>query len=182
MRKILILILSVLLIGSLSFATVKDTATFGINLSVPAVHDLKISASDASNVGEYNTATALTSTSIDYDELVSDTFYRLVKTNDRAGLKVQAKLEHLKAVSPVTTEIKYFLKSGTTLLGTSETVGTNYVTLMEVPASPGNGLRVASKPFLVELFSDPSGMSTTSAEASAVGEYSTTITFELATL
>lgn len=49
-------------------------------------------------------------------------------------------------------------------------------------AASGNGLRVVSKPFLVELFSDPSGMSTASAEASAVGEYSTTITFELVTL
>ncbi len=39
-----------------------------------------------------------------------------------------------------------------------------------------------SKPFFVELYSDPSGMSATSTEASAVGEYSTTITFELVTL
>lgn len=180
MKKILILIFSMLLIGSLSFAA--DTATLEINVSVPAVHDVKISTSDASNVGQYNAATALPSTSIGYNELVSGTFYMLVKTNDRLGLKIQAKLEHLKAASPVTTKIKYFLKSGATLLGTSETVGTNYVTLLEVLAAPGNGLRVVSRPFLVELYSDTSGMSTDSAEASAVGEYSTTITFELVTL
>jgi len=90
-------------------------------------------------------------------------------------------LEHLKAPSPVTTAIQYTLKSGTTTLGTSESVGTNYVDLLDIPASVGNGLRVVSKPFLVELYSDPATASTNSVEASAVGAYSTTITFELIT-
>jgi hypothetical protein len=180
MKKFLMLMV-IMLIGFSLIGAVKDTETLIVNFTVPAVHELKISATDATTVGAFNTATKVTDTTIDYEEMVSSGFFMLVKTNDRGGMKVQAKLEHLKAPSPVTTAIQYTLKSGTTTLGTSESVGTNYVELLDIPASVGNGLRVVSKPFLVELYSDPATASTNSVEASAVGAYSTTITFELIT-
>jgi hypothetical protein len=74
------------------------------------------------------------------------------------------------------------LKSGTTVLGESEQTATTYRELLDVPASAGNGLRVVSKPFLVELLSDGTGLATNSFELASVGEYSTSIVVELITL
>jgi hypothetical protein len=182
MKKFLFSILGLLLIGGMAFGAVRDSAALEINLSVPAVYDVKISSSDAENVGEFNSATSVTETAIEYSKLSSDVFYMLVKTNDRNGFSVKAKLKNLKAPSPVTTQIVYDIKSELVTLGTSKAKGTTYVELLNVPASPGNGLRVVSRSFYIDLYSDPSGMSKNSAEAAAVGEYSATITFVLVTV
>lgn len=179
-KKILIGVLLVLVAFGLSGA-VQDSATFEISLMVPAVYEIKIAEADATNVGQFNSATAVNSVSLTYGTAQSATFYMLVKTNDRANLKVQAKLEHLKAPS-IATMIAYSLKSGTAVLGESESVATTYRELLDVPASAGNGLRVVSKPFLVELLSDGTGLATNSFELASVGSYSTSITFELVTL
>lgn len=182
MKKILKLVLGLLLVGSMMFGAVVDTATFGIHMTVPAVHEIKIASADATTVGAFNTAVAVASTTVGYDVLVSDTFYMLIKTNNRSGLKVQAKLEHLKAPS-IATEIKYSLKSGINVLGTSVTSGATYTELMNISAdATGTGLRVVSKPFLVEVYSDTVTAGSDSAEAAAVGAYSTSVVFELITL
>lgn len=180
MRKFLVFMVIMFMISGLSGA-VQNSASFGISLSVPAVYELKVSDSNATNVGQFNSATAVNSVSLTYGTAQSATFYMLVKTNDRANLKVQAKLEHLKAPS-IETTIAYSLKSGTAVLGESESVATTYRELLDVPASAGNGLRVVSKPFLVELLSDGTGVTPNAFELASVGEYSTTITFELITL
>lgn len=180
MRKFLVFMVIMFMISGLSGA-VQDSASFGINLMVPAVYEIKIAEADATNVGQFNSATAVNSVSLTYGTAQSATFYMLVKTNDRANLKVQAKLEHLKAPS-IATMIAYSLKSGTAVLGESESVATTYRELLDVPASAGNGLRVVSKPFLVELLSDGTGVTPNAFELASVGEYSTTIIFELITL
>ena len=179
-KKIWIGILLVFVAFGLSGA-VQDSATFEITLSVPAVYEIKIAETDATNVGQFNSAIAVNSVSMEYGTAQSATFYMLVKTNDRMNLKVQAKLEHLKATS-IATMIAYSLKSGTATLGESESVATTYRELLDVPASAGNGLRVVSKPFLVELLSDDTGLATNSFELASVGEYSTSIIFEFITL
>ena len=180
MKKFLMLMM-IMLIGFGLMGAVQDTATFGISLSVPAVYEVKIAEADATNVGQFNSATAVNDIELVYGVQDSATFYLLVKTNDRANLKVQAKLEHLKAPS-IATMIAYSLKSGTTVLGESEQTATTYRELLDVPASAGNGLRVVSKPFLVELLSDGAGLATNSFELASVGEYSTSIVVELITL
>lgn len=179
-KKIWIGILLVFVAFGLSGA-VQDSATLEITLSVPAVYEIKIAETDATNVGQFNSAIAVNSVSMEYGTAQSATFYMLVKTNDRMNLKVQAKLEHLKATS-IATMIAYSLKSGTATLGESESVATTYRELLDVPSSAGNGLRVVSKPFLVELLSDGTGLATNSFELASVGEYSTSIIFEFITL
>ena len=179
-KKIWIGILLVFVAFGLSGA-VQDSATFEITLSVPAVYEIKIAETDATNVGQFNSAIAVNSVSMEYGTAQSATFYMLVKTNDRTNLKVQAKLGHLKATNTATM-IAYSLKSGTATLGESESVGTTYRELLDVPSSAGNGLRVVSKPFLVELLSDGTGLATNSFELASVGEYSTSIIFEFITL
>lgn len=178
-KKIWIGILLVFVAFGLSGA-VQDSATLEITLSVPAVYEIKIAETDATNVGQFNSAIAVNSVSMEYGTAQSATFYMLVKTNDRMNLKVQAKLEHLKATS-IATMIAYSLKSGTATLGESESVATTYRELLDVPYSAGNGLRVVSKPFLVELLSDGTGLATNSFELASVGEYSTSIIFEFIT-
>lgn len=181
-KKIWIGILLVFVAFGLSGA-VQDSATLEITLSVPAVYEIKIAETDATNVGQFNSAIAVNSVSMEYGTAQSATFYMLVKTNDRMNLKVQAKLEHLKATSTsIATMIAYSLKSGTATLGESESVATTYRELLDVPSSAGNGLRVVSKPFLVELLSDGTGLATNSFELASVGEYSTSIIFEFITL
>lgn len=180
MRKFLVFMVIMFMISGLSGA-VQDSASFGISLSVPAVYELKVSDSNATNVGQFNSATSISEVEMEYQVAQSGKFYLLVKTNDKTNLKVQAKLEHLKDPT-VATMIAYSLKSNGVVLGTSESVGTNYVELLDIPVSVGNGLRIAGKEFIVEMFSDGTGVTPNAFELASVGEYSTTITFELITL
>lgn len=87
MRKFLVFMVIMFMISGLSGA-VQDSASFGISLSVPAVYELKVSDSNATNVGQFNSATSISEVEMEYQVAQSGKFYLLVKTNDKTNLKV----------------------------------------------------------------------------------------------
>lgn len=177
MKKVLAVMMVLLLVVGLG-AVVQDSASFGIYLDVPAVYEIKVAETSATNVSQFNSAISVPYVELEYQVQQSGTFYVLIKTNDRAGLKVQAKLEHLRAPS-VDTMIAYTLKSEDSVVGESQETGLLDVELFDIEANAGSGLRVISVPFLVSLLS---GETTNSFELASVGNYATTVIFELTTL
>lgn len=176
MKKILKLVLGLLLVGSMLFGgtTLPTTSTFGINVTVPAVHEIKIADGNTITpagltVGGFNAVPSLTRIAISYETLTSQQLYLLVKTNNRIRLKVQANIQPLVADTissvPATTKINY------TMLGNTSVDNDSYVDLIEYEVSV-SGMRVFNTAFTIVL------NSTETANAAA-GVYSALITFRL---
>ena len=156
MKRIFAMILILLLLGSMMFGAVEDTTELGIHLTVAPVHEVKILEEVPLSVGAFNSAESIVRH--DFTELAQsvDTYYMVVKTNNKSAVHIDVLVENMKSTG-VVTQVKYTIASDTVEFTSSDAGVSGTLFTESLPLSQ-HGMRIVSRAFSITLDSSDVSM------------------------
>ena len=184
MKKILILVMSLVLLGGMVFGA--DTnKSFVITTTIPAMAELKIHTYGISTISGFNSVTTVTGhefaitgyTTANAPTTETATFYALIKTNAKTDTTLKATFKNMVgATSENDSEISYLFKLGGGA-GTG-TLSTNATQNVTETISAVTGATVVPTVFTIKL----TDIGDNSIQSAKIDSYSATIKFEYITI
>ena len=167
------LMIMLLLIGSILFgAPVQQSATLHLRLKIDPVHEVKILKEEPANVGAFNRASTIPKHVFTESATTGDTYYMVVKTNNKSAVKINVTVENMKSADTnINTQIAYKISAGDITITSTNTARTRNLFKEVIPLGK-NGMRIVSQPFTIALNS--SNVSNATAAT-----YTSNITFNL---
>ena len=182
MKKILILVMSLVLLGGMVFGAgpVPDTSkSFKITTTIPAMAELKIHKTEGiDTISEFNSTGLEQKTEQAFGDLTDGTdtpttvnsgdYYLSVKTNAKTATYIKATFNVMTATTGSGNTLDYTLNYGTSSTKASVNNGAA-LSIFTIPAA--NGARVVSNSFSIDILG-------ADIQSAVPDSYSATITFQ----